>query len=646
MDFNVLFPLYWSYKTKTENIKVLFPIVWKLKNEKYSSFTFFPLYSAGKAADSSLQHLAITPLYWRFKTPNGTKSTIFPVFWNFKSGSGEYEKYFSVIFPVYWSYRDKDKTTKILFPLFWSNKYQGYSSFTFFPVFSYRHSSDNLYRKLNVALLFRHSETPFEKRNVLFPIYWNKKEMNGYSTKTTHVLFPVYWSYKDSLKNNKVLFPVLWRFKNPEFRSFSLIPIASWGKAADSSFSYWAATPLFWHIKNSNSRINILFPLYWNKKSGHGEYTERTNVLFPIYWAYHDHYKSNHVIFPVIWSLKNTRYKSFSFLPLLSVGKSADSLQNHLMITPFFWHTRNDYNSRNILFPIFWNSKRGKGQYQEKRSVLFPVYWSYKDNLKNNKVLFPIIWNMKDTNHKSFTLFPLLSFGKSITEAHNNYLAVTPLFWNVNKPQSHRSILFPVFNYYTKDDSKRFDILLMLYRYSKTVDKKQISVLWPIINFSRDTQYVKFRVAPVIWYKSSVNSTSFSIQPLYYQNKTNESNQYQIFWQLFTYKNTFDVKKSRNFLWRAAFLDTYKNGDYEFRFLHLLLAIVNKEGSKERSLFPLFYSTKNENGNKSFSCLLYFYHSFKRKLPDSNKFYQEERIFWFIRLRSNYNKLKSEGLLK
>jgi len=69
------------------------------------------------------------------------------------------------------------------------------------------------------------------------------------------------------------------------------------------------------------------------------------------------------------------------------------------------------------------------------------------------------------------------------------------------------------------------------------------------------------------------------------------------------------------------------------------------DGEKTNSLFPFYYSTKNDNGEKTNSYLFYFFNSHKRKIANSNQFYQEKRIFWFIRYLSNYKALKEKGLM-
>ena len=79
--------------------------------------------------------------------------------------------------------------------------------------------------------------------------------------------------------------------------------------------------------------------------------------------------------------------------------------------------------------------------------------------------------------------------------------------------------------------------------------------------------------------------------------------------------------------------------------MYLLYANTKLLGKEEKSLFPLYYFTKEDNGNYSRSVAFYFYNSFKRLIPNTKDYYQEERIFWFIRLRSNYQMLKDKGVL-
>jgi hypothetical protein len=641
---NVIFPIYWSYKNIERTNKILFPLVWSLKNKNYNSLTVFPIFSSGHTPDGQFRHLMVTPLFWHFKNPDGNKNILFPIWWYTKKGSDENTVTSNVIFPVYWSHKDKVSNNKIFFPLVWSFKNKNYSSFTIFPLLSAGHTPDGLFRHLMVTPLFWHFKNPDGHRNILFPIWWYSKKGNDENAVKTIVIFPIYWSQKDNVRNNKIFFPLVWSFKNKNYTSFTIFPLLSEGHTPDRQFGHLMITPIFWHSKKGDDYSNILFPIFWNSKTGSGENAVYSNVLFPIYFSYKQKNSDTKVLFPVIWYLKNTHYKSFTFVPLFSAGRSSDNSRNHLMVTPLFWHLRDGNETKNILFPIYWNSKQGSGDDAKISNILFPVFWSFKSKVANTKIVFPVIWKFKNSSYSSFTVFPLVSFGHSPDQVRSHFV-FTPLFWSLHRPESRRVTLFPLFSYYSnKSGTSDFNILYFIFHSHKEPGIRVTDFLLPLCEYEKRANYTYFRFAPFIWYKKSPKDYYFSIQPFFYHSKDSVAESFNILWQLYSHKNIYNVKKSGNFLWKTIFRDKYANGDHEFRIFYFLYANMKKEGKVEHSLFPLYQSTKDSTGNKSLSVFFYFYNSFQRKIAGSKEFYREDDIFWFIRYRSNYQQLKAKGV--
>ena len=125
-----------------------------------------------------------------------------------------------------------------------------------------------------------------------------------------------------------------------------------------------------------------------------------------------------------------------------------------------------------------------------------------------------------------------------------------------------------------------------------------------------------------------------------------ESGYLNILWQGYVQKTRPGFKTSRHLLLRTVAWDNYENGDHDFRVLHFLFVDKNLKGDVERSFLPLYRYTSSRKGDFSFSFLFNLYHFSKQRLPDSDEFYQEEKILWFLRLRSNYHRLKEEGKLE
>jgi len=498
---------------------------------------------------------------------------------------------------------------------------------------------------LMITPLFWNFKRGADRHSVLFPIVWYNKDVKGSGTEESFTFLPFYRSYRDEKTRNNVLFPIIWSFQNPDYKSYTFFPMFSGGRSTDSTHKHLVVTPFIWHLQNKETRRNIIFPLYWNTKMGTGINARQTGVLFPIYWSSHNATDDTKVLFPVVWSYKNAKRKAFTLFPLLSVSKSMDSTKSLVMLTPLFWHTKTLDTKRNVLFPIFWQTRETFAEKDAVKTRLLPLYWSFHNQYRNNKVLLPFFYSMKNPDYKSFTFAPLWSSGRN-PDGSRKHLMLTPLFWHFKRPEGAKTTLVPLFYHSRKNEYVKFNIAYFVSRYKADKQKKSFDLLFPICNYTRTDNSVSFRIVPVIWYKKSPEIRYFSIQPIYYQGKTSEANSYNILWQLFTYQNEFNYRKSRNFLLKTVFWDTYANGDHEFRFVYLLIANVNKDGNIERSFFPFYHRTQGANGDKSLSLFLYFYHYFKRKLPDSDEYYMEERIFWFIRLRSNYKKLLEEGKLK
>jgi hypothetical protein len=136
-----------------------------------------------------------------------------------------------------------------------------------------------------------------------------------------------------------------------------------------------------------------------------------------------------------------------------------------------------------------------------------------------------------------------------------------------------------------------------------------------------------------------------SIQPLFFSQKTNEYKRFQLLWQLYSYRKTFNIKTTHSFLWRTFYNTKYTNGDYENRLLYKLYVNNKKDSSTEKTLLPLYSIEKQKNGDYYKGYFLSIYQKTKTQIPNTNHYYLEEKIFWFLRLRSNFNYLKQKGIV-
>ena len=135
----------------------------------------------------------------------------------------------------------------------------------------------------------------------------------------------------------------------------------------------------------------------------------------------------------------------------------------------------------------------------------------------------------------------------------------------------------------------------------------------------------------------------FSIQPFFYSYKSDSKKVFILNWFLYRHESQPNLFVSNSLLWRVYYSKRYANGDFEKRFLYLVYANIKEEGKREKSILPFYHSIRDTIGNKSISVFFGFYNHFRDYKPEIKDFYEEERIFWFVRLRSNYKKLANEG---
>jgi len=617
---NVVFPIYWHKKTPEKDNKVIFPFVWKYDNPERKSLVVFPLYSKGGKKDTSSSFYGVTPFFWHVEKPNFRTNFFVPFFWkSYKANwSNSDTTEFTTIFPVYWKKKNNERNSKVLFPLVWSFDGPNYKSTTVVPFFSKTTSTDSTKKVVGITPFYWKKHKPGLDKTTLFPLYWHKREIGYNDTTETHTLFPFFWTGKTQTSGHE--------------------------------YSYKVAFPFYWERTNPTLKKRTFFPLFWHKT----EYSEMDTTV-------------SNVLFPLVWSKKGKYFKSSTVFPLYSYGKSNDNSQKYLVVTPLFYHFRKDGKTTNTLFPIFWNKKeisqvdttfssivfpvywkkkKIQNGIEDKNSLLFPVYWSHKSATRNDKIVFPVVWSFKSQDYKSLTVFPLFSHGKS-SDNSSKYLGITPLFWKLKNKERSRTAFFPLFGHYADTSNiKRFHIMYVLLRHKQQNEHKHTSFLYPLGAVEKKKDYSYFRFAPFFWYQKSPEFSYFSIQPIFYGSTTPEWKKRYYLWMLYSKKEEIGIKKQRNFLWKFAEWSRYNNGDFEYRFIHLLLANVKKDGIREVSIFPLYHKKTEPNGNINISALMHFYSRFKRQLPDSQEFYKEEKIFWFIRLRSNYSQLKAEGKVK
>lgn len=686
---NTILPVYFSKTEGRYKHQVLFPIIWKYQDttylNSYKSLTVFPFYQSYTLTKLNYQLSAYSPFVWRVKSDNKSKYIVFPFVWSHKRVLKNDTINNTIIFPIYWNYKSNYYHNSILFPIVWSYKNNERKSLTVFPFFHFDKSGNdsNTVTHTYVFPLFYKTKSLFNNSTNLFPFYFSKKT----TEENNNVLFPIWYSHKNKVDTSKVLFPFYLQYKTNDYKTIGLTPIF-WSKTGPGFnkivlfpiwwcktdlkektrtlfplYHYQAANngltktigifPLFWYFKDGTYSSKLLFPLWFNSvNTGNDAY--QSNYIFPNLYSYKSNTIKKFNIYPFVFSFKSASLKSFVFAPCYFTEEKFELniTKRRTMITPLVWINNDSSNiqlNRFRILPIYWHKKTIRLESTKTSNTFFPIYFDVIKR-KNNSVterkhvIFPIVWSFTSTNSKWFSFVPLMHYNKNQTSRN---LAITPLFWSINNTKKQQNLLWPLYNYNRFKDSRntRFNIAYLLYRYQKTDKVKAWNIAWPLVQRIKGDNYSYFHAAPIVWYKKSDSMNYLSIQPLFFSQKTNEYKRFQLLWQLYSYRKTFNIKTTNNFLWRTFYNTKYTNGDYENRLLYKLYVNNKKDSSTEKTLLPLYSIEKQKNGDYYKGYFLSIYQKTKTQIPNTNHYYLEEKIFWYIRLRSNFNYLKQKSIV-
>ncbi len=651
---NTIFPLYFSKTENSYTHQVLFPILWNYKDSTYNSLTVFPFYHGYTLADGQYELNAYSPFVWVTRSQNKNKVVFFPLVWTDRIQLKNDTLRNTVVFPIYWKHSGLYHENITLFPVWWykSTSLKGVTteSNTFFPLYFSKTAGDYKHKVL-FPLVWKYQDTSYRSLTV-FPFYRSYALMNGSYRFKAYT--PLVWSAKSPLENKFTVFPLWWR--NTDFlnrtQSTLLLPLGYYKTDSSGDHTTIVVTPLYWYSKQKSNTKNLLFPLWYRNK----DTNYLTTYFFPSFYYHKDVSQVKFNVYPLIFTFRNQAEQSKLFFPLYyhNTFRKEDRVNTVTMFSPLVWiDSENSKEGQEKTFrvlPLYWHKYRNYNGTVKTNNTLFPIYFDgvVHDSstvTRRAHVVFPIVWYIRNKKTQSFTLFPLYHHNRNSV---SNNLAITPLFWSIDNSKKEQNLLWPLYNYRhskTSNDTK-FNIAYILYRYQNKNNIKSWNFAWPLIQRIKGDNYSYFHIAPIVWYKKSAGMNYFSIQPLFFNQRTHDFKRFQLLWQLYGYKNTFNVKTTNSFLFYTYYTTHFANGDYENRLLYKFYVNSQIDGDREKILLP-FYAIENyKNGDYHKGYLLSLYQKNKTQIGETSQYYVEEKILWFIRLRSNFNYLKQKGIIR
>ncbi len=369
--------------------------------------------------------------------------------------------------------------------------------------------------------------------------------------------------------------------------------------------------------------VNLLGPFLKYEQKG----PERAFALRPIYyrgWDPAEDVGFSESLYPIGSSKWSKEAASFQGMRLLhsDFGEREAGSKNEFMFFPFLFYGETVAKEHYFAFFPFGGKILDKLGRDEIRFTLFPLY--SKTRTGGTTVinyLWPIFSHTEGEKERGVKFWPLLGFGEK-EGVYNKRFFLWPIFFHEDlrldsdNPEHRRSI-FPL---YVRRDSPAYSATTLLWPFfshlqDRARDREEWNVPWPLVRFSRGSDYTGERVLPFYSDERIGGSRKrWIVWPFYKTEELHtvlmDRRRDRIFY--FLYSQLKEEKPDTgDRLKRVAFwpLFTYekKNGVASFHTLSLLEPFFPENDGLQRNLSPLwrFYQLKQDSRGNEISSLLW-----------------------------------------
>ncbi len=599
-----IFPFFYSNKTEVEKTKSsnsveLTPLYYYSKekiNQREEETNFYP----------------ILPLYYENKNPERTHKNILGFLDYSTDKLNTFNRFFlmpfyfyeknsyQAVFPLYLNYQNEaSKTDNTIIPFIYSSrngvKASTYKNFLLF--FSYEFDEENNHIGLMIPPLRFYKKDSY---SIWFPVVFkfgeDSEKVNGtryglfyYNTwtqdKETFYAFN-YYSYNNSVskENSKYIFPFYYSWENGKEKASSnlVLPLYYYKKNSETH-SYLNVLLAYSHEYKKSKLVGLtIFPFIF-----HADSPEEKTWQALIWYSNENKKNKNYfkTLAPLYYDWKTDSSEGDLFFPFSITLKFPDKKKFHLNLTGF-----SRTISSGVLKPDFSVDAGLKDGYSY---IDIDSSWLYyvtkvstrvsskifeKENLSEAKIVeAPKLSKKREfTRENSFNffgfnaLFNSIAYERGDSKRHIRFFPLAWLTWD--EKNSDKITHYPFYINYKEDDFEYqvvYPFLFPVYAYQKTAEEKRTgygliiyhdekiekdnrkekSILWPLINFYTSNidsghRFLPFYVHKKSWNENEVFSRTISLAYYsdFYTNKNGleTGSVYSPFWFYFKNKNKLE----------------------------------------------------------------------------------------------------------
>ncbi|EMJ93121.1 hypothetical protein LEP1GSC193_4195 [Leptospira alstonii serovar Pingchang str. 80-412] len=524
---------------------VSFPFVF-YKRDSY--LTLFPIYHHSIEGDDFTQYFLLPIPMYRHIRKMESETLVLNAYWS-RDEKGEYLS--SSFFPFY--FHKKNSYLHIPFLLFFQTQEGESYKETFLLPFFYRYSTPNVNEFFLLAYHNYGSNSNSFTR--LYPFYYSSREKDGSSflglaglfyrwkdsagETTTRTILPLHYYQKNEYN---LWLPFYFRFggEDRDYVSFSPIHYKLRSSNVDRD---WAL--LYYSSENRKEKTSslVVAPFYFAWKNPES----RGDILLPAYLKYYEKNKNLELYFGGISVSQSGGKFDVSFQSSASGKEFYVDLDYSFIYNIFSVSLRKevsnpltfftDEKKEDVTLPQIQNSKNSEIKKEIRLSTVeedVPKstqkqgsdFASYKKLARENsrnyfawEVLFGIASYQSGDDKKHFRILPLgwFTWGKNNDDHILAFPLPLPTFLGTVGDESYR-VVFPLYAEQRKGSDFIRSLGIFLFVMEKEKDRKEYSILWPLIRYAKSKEEVSYRFFPIFTHRETAERLETK-SILYYRSR-------------------------------------------------------------------------------------------------------------------------------
>ncbi|MBM9578558.1 hypothetical protein JWG45_15530 [Leptospira sp. 201903070] len=567
-EYKHLFPFYFSWTDRDRSVNRAGPLFYQHRSEDVTHDYYLNTYfkrERGKGLSELISapflfykkdsYLTVLPLYHHnYDGENFTQLTLLPLPIYRHTRKQESETF---VLNTYWSKGAQGEyLSSFVFPFYFHKK----NSYLAMPLFLFfQNGSENEKQTIAPFYYKYYSETEdelftlgyheFNSKNFSFqrfyPFYYSSESKTGESffglaglyyrwkdssgETTTRTVLPLHYYQKNEYN---LWLPFYFRFGGDDRNYVSFSPVhyrlRSPNVDRDWIFLYYSS-----ENRETKTSSSFIAPLYWQWKSSES----RGDIFLPAYLKYYEKNKNLELYFGGI-SISQTGGKFDASLKSSESGKEFYVDLDYAFIYNLFSVSLRKEISNPLTFfddekkeesvPVLPQAKNQKslsvkkevrvavvGEEKEQRSAQEGSnFVSYKKLARENsrnyfgwEALFGIASYQSGDDKKHFRILPLgwFTWGKNNEDKIFAFPLPLPTFWGTIGNESYR-VVFPLYAEQRKGSDFVRSLGIFIFVMEQEKDRREYSVLWPLIRYSKSKEEVAYRFFPFFTHRETASS--------------------------------------------------------------------------------------------------------------------------------------------